>query len=142
MVYQRTNNNAGFGSNEIELLTQNAFLLIENGPIYASQKNTNATAAPWPTLVSDLNLFVSIDEIGQTTTSGTLVDSWAVNQFSDWQTDTGRDATSLIRTRSTNETRTAEPTVAELEIIRLYDDYDTFDAPTLAMIGDWPFQTF
>jgi hypothetical protein len=141
-IYQRTNNHTtGGGSNDISVCRQNAFLEV-TGPVFSAQKNTNAAAAPWPTLVSDYNLYANCADFAITASSGTILDTWSIDEVfggaGTWQGDTGNDAHSVV-TRLLPGERPDEPTLEDLEIIRLYDAYDTYDQPTLAMVGNFPF---
>lgn len=140
-VYQRTNNNSGSGVNEISVFRQNAFLDVV-GPVFSAQKNSNAASAPWPTLVSDYNLYANCSEFAITASSGTILDTWSVDEVfggaGTWVGDTGRDANSVVTQLLPGE-RSAEPTLQDLEILRLHDAYDTAAAPTLAMVGNFPF---
>lgn len=147
MIYQRTNNNDGTydgstpSANEIEVCTRNVFMFID-GPVFAQQKNTNASAAPWPTLNSDGNVYISTPEFAIKTSSGTPIDAWSdleVQGVSSgyWEADTGNDGASRVMRFSSISGR-GSPTVAELEILRLYAEFDTYDVPTQALIGNFP----
>lgn len=143
LIYQRTNNHTtGGGSNELAAFSRNAVFNVD-GPVWASQKNTNAAAAPWPTRVADRNLYAGVPEFGIQTSSGTVLQTWSGAQIQglaagNWTADTGNDVHSELAVLSPQDLARG-PTLAELEILRLYDEYDTYAQPTEDLMGAFPF---
>jgi hypothetical protein len=143
LVYQRTNNHStGGGSNELAAFERNAVFSVD-GPVWAIQKNANASAAPWPTRAADRNLYAGVPEFGIQTSSGTVLQTWSGAQIQglaagNWTADTGNDVHSELAVLSPQDLARG-PTLAELEILRLYDEYDTYEQPTEDLMGAFPF---
>lgn len=140
LVYQRSNNNAGSGSNELAAFNRNAIFSVD-GPVWAAQKN--ASAAQWPTRTADRNLYAGTPEWGIRTSGGTFVQTWTGAQIQgltagNWTADTGNDIHSELAVLHPADTPRG-PTLEELEILRLYDEFDTYDQPTESLMGSFPF---
>jgi len=140
LVYQRNNNNAGGGSNELAAFNRNAIFSVD-GPVWAAQKN--ASAAQWPTRAADRNLYAGTPEWGIRTSGGTFVQTWTGAQIQGlaagyWTADTGNDIHSELAVLHPADTPRG-PTLEELEVLRLHDQFDTYDQPTESLMGSFPF---
>lgn len=140
LVYQRNNNNPGSGSNELAGFHRNAVFGVD-GPVWAEQKNPSASQ--WPTRAADRNLYAGTPEWGIRTSAGTFLQTWTGAQIQglaagNWTADTGNDLHSELAVLHPTDTPRG-PTLEELEILRLYDEFDTYDQPTESLMGLFPF---
>lgn len=141
LIYQRSNNNAGFGINELTVGTHNAILGCD-GPVLAAQKNPSASA--WPTTVTNYNIYASVIEFAIKTSAGTFLQTWDSSQIRGlspgyWTFDTGNDLDSELAVLDPTDTPRG-PTNAELlALLTKYQEYDTYDQPTEDLIGNFPF---
>jgi hypothetical protein len=93
--------------------------------------------------VADRNLYAGVPEFGIQTSSGTVLQTWSGAQIQglaagNWTADTGNDVHSELAVLSPQDLARG-PTLAELEILRLYDEYDTYEQPTEDLMGAFPF---
>lgn len=146
LVYMRTNNNTT-GQCEIRVFQRNAILNV-NGPVFSLQRNTSSTVTPL-LLSSDYNLYAATPEFAQLVLADTvartvdLTDVWDGGHIKGvaagyWSADTSHDTHSALAVQAPTDLP-VEPTIAQLEYIRRWDDYDTLDRPSIAAVGSFPF---
>lgn len=123
----------------IEAFKRNAVFSVD-GPVFSRQFNGTATA---PVLVSDRNLYAGLPEFAILVDDGVTVQCWSGGQIQGaaagtWTADTGNDVHSELAVLTPQDLPRG-PTLAELELLRLYDEFDTNDPPTEDLMGAFPF---
>jgi hypothetical protein len=121
---------------------RNAVVGLGAGRVFA-QRTTSGAFTP-PTLTADNNLYSGLK--GDGFFSRALGVAAVVEYDSDevfgrtpgtWQADSGQDAHSVAMPYY-GELRHRTATPEMLELLRLYDEYDTDDRPTEAVLGNFP----
>lgn len=129
-------------ANELHTATRNAVYSCD-GNVYAL-KTTGSPVPPAPTFESDENLFLlrptgafytrDLAAGPDASYSRELIQGGSAGY---WSFDTGNDVASQVGEPARRDFNTP-PTRSQLELLRLYDAFDTLDPPTLAMVGDFP----
>lgn len=123
----------------IEAFERNAIFNVD-GPVFSRQYNGTALPA---VLNSDGNLYAGVPEFAVLVDDGVTVQAWSGLQIQgtgagNWTADTGNDVHSELAVLTPQDLPRG-PTVTDLELLRLYDEFDTDDPPTEDLMGAFPF---
>jgi hypothetical protein len=131
------------GTVEVTQWERNAFLNVD-GLIYCIVRQNVSLGTPHGTIVADRNLYSGLSarfyekwDGGATLVEGFDADHIVGPAPDYWSGSTGNDVHAQVR--PTAGVGLNAPTTAQLEILRLYDEYDTYDKPTVDIVGNFPF---